>query len=115
MKRGWTATPWRAAFEDLQETLATAQQDRHRRQEWVEEPDGREIGWVVYERQVMTDRVNLLRSREGLPPIPMADVAAKEHMAQGHIDYTRKWALYCADLVVPSEMRQSPAGGESDG
>lgn len=100
-EKGYTATDWRWAFEDLQETLAAAQQERHLRQDWVEQPGQREIGWVVHERQVMTARVNLLRSRLGLPPVPMTAVAIKENLAEGHIDYTKKWAIGCADLVYP--------------
>lgn len=98
---------WRAAFNDLLETLVAAQGERHKRQDWVEQPGYREIGWAVHERQVMTDRVNLLRSRAGLAPVPMTAIAIKENLAMGHIDYTKKWALGCADLVIDG-VRYSP-------
>lgn len=47
----------------------------------------------------MHDRVNVLRGRLGLGPARPADLARAESLACGHIDYTQKFALHCAELV----------------
>jgi hypothetical protein len=90
------ATEWRAALDHLLDTLRAAQEQRSLRQDY----SGDEPAWVTYEREVMTDEVNKLRSRRGRYPISIDEVARKERMACGHIDYTKKYALYCAELAV---------------
>lgn len=88
---------WREAFDDLKAELAVAQDERPQRGNF---PQGGELGWVRHERQVMTDLVNTLRARRGVGPVSMDAVKSKEQLAVGHIDYTTKWAIGCADLVT---------------
>jgi hypothetical protein len=55
--------------------------------------------WILFEREAMTDAVNLERSRLGKSPVSIHDVEMKEQNAVGHSDYTEKFALGCAELV----------------
>lgn len=80
--------------------LVEAQQERLKRPEMVETSDGPEIGWALYERAVMLGVVNEIRSERGLVPVVQADVDRAEHLALGHFDYTEKFALACAELVL---------------
>lgn len=89
---------WRSAFDDLLATLRGEQKFRNERGEWI---DG-ELQWMRLEREAMVDRVNVLRARRGATPVALDAVCAKEQLASGHIDYTTKFALGCADLVVAS-------------
>lgn len=91
-----TYREWRAAYDDLHSTLVSEQDKRATRRGVVcGEPE-----WVAAERDAMVDRVNLLRSRRGLWPLAVTDIRAKEDLACGHSDYTEKYAIGCADLVV---------------
>src|SRR5205085_8800919 len=87
---------WRRALDHLRARLVAAQALRGRRNEIV---DG-EVQWATYEREVMCHEVNKLRARRGLAPVSIDDVRAKEDLACGHVDYTVKYAIGCADLVV---------------
>jgi hypothetical protein len=90
-------------FQKMLYTLMKAQDTRKERQEFIvsNNPDEKypEIGWVVYERQVMLDAVNHERKQLGLDPRPITDIVKVETQATGHVDYTRKFALYCSELV----------------
>lgn len=86
-----------AAFHDLRDALIRAQDERPHLQGIVR--DG-ELEWIAYERAVMTDRVNMLRSRRGLGPVSSDVVRRAEDRAVGHVDYTQKFAIGCADLVI---------------
>ena len=55
--------------------------------------------WILAERQAMHQRVNDIRASRGLPPIDIAEVERVEWSAVGHSDYSRKFSLYCAELV----------------
>lgn len=79
-------------FEDC---LSDIQKEREYRPEVIE---NFEVAWVVYERLFMYGLVN----EESDKLIPLADVVAAEVRATGHIDYTHKFALYCAELVMDS-------------
>jgi hypothetical protein len=59
-----------------------------------------ELSWIVAERLVMFATVNRLRSNYGLPPIQLSSVQRAERQAVGHSDYSKKFALYCAELVL---------------
>ena len=50
---------FRAVIGDMLRVLSAAQEERHLRQAWV---DG-ELGWVLYEREVMLAEVNRLRNK----------------------------------------------------
>lgn len=65
-----------------------------------------EFAWVVSERKEMLEMVNAERQKIDRPPISLKDVFRVENMALGHSDYARKFALYCAELVLrdPEEV-----------
>ena len=86
-----------SAFERLHETLVNAQAFRGLLNERPLE-DGKPA-WVAVERGAMHAAVNRLRDRVGLPGVDPELVERAESMAAGHVDYTKKYALYCADLV----------------
>lgn len=83
--------------------LVEAQKRRHdpAMQEVVDSPDGgRDFRWVLYEREQMLKHVNKAREGLGRAPVDESAVRDAEGQAEGHSDYTRKWALYCADLIL---------------
>ena len=88
---------WRDCYEHLKEALAAAQYERDKR---------RNIGsdgqpeWIAHEFHVMHDETNRLRARLGRGPVDAEPIRHAEQMACGHIDYTTKFALYCADVVM---------------
>lgn len=88
------------------ETLATAQTHRRERDDFVDsdvDPYGHEVGWVVYEREQMHAAVNAELAKRGLGPAPLDEILYIERQAQGHVDYVKKWAIGCADLVLTKE------------
>ena len=56
--------------------------------------------WVLRERRLMRDLVNIERLCEHLPALPITAVERVETMAEGHSDYSSKFALYCAELAL---------------
>lgn len=56
--------------------------------------------WVLAERAAMIDAVQKERRRRGLPDVDPEHVRRGERQAEGHIDYAKKWAYTCADLVL---------------
>lgn len=78
--------------EAFYKTLIEAQKLRPQKSKWI----GVELEWVVYERGVMLDAVNAARFQQGLPSVTNVDMA--ERLAMGHVDYARKFALYCVEL-----------------
>lgn len=85
----------------LQSALAAAQKERPQRQETIVQPDGtQELGWIVYERDLMFREVNRARSELGLPPVELKVVERAERKAVGSADYPLKFALYCRDVVL---------------
>jgi hypothetical protein len=91
----------------LLQRLSLAQEERGLRPDFT--ADG-EPGWVAYERQVMVEATNEERERAGLPPVPPEQVRAVERQAEGHSDYSRKFALGCAFLVVGEAHREAGHG-----
>lgn len=89
------------AFTDvLHRTLAREQELRELRPDLVDGPDGPECLWATYERSRMHEKVNDLRADLGLHPLSLEDILRVERQAAGHSDYSRKFAFYCAELVV---------------
>ncbi|OZB79884.1 hypothetical protein [Microbacterium sp. 13-71-7] len=88
---------YRRDFEELRSVFSAAAEHRSER-EHFDAATG-ELGWVLYERDVMHDAVNRLRARLGRGPVTEDDVLRVERSASGHIDYAQKFALGCADLV----------------
>lgn len=74
-----------------------ASSERDQRQNFV---DGRYPEWVIYERQRMWETVNQERAKLGKPPVEISVVERVERIACGHVDYSSKYALYCAELVL---------------
>lgn len=99
-----------ALHDKMLKVLVAAQDHRKERGDMVPSNNPREkypeIGWVVYERQVMFDAVNEERKSRGLEPVGMEEVVRVETTATGHVDYTRKFALYCAELVLDNRPIQ---------
>jgi hypothetical protein len=91
----------RAACARLKATLVAAARERGKRPEMVVSTFGWELAWVLHERQVMLTAVNTERAEHGLPPVQMQDIERAESRAGGHADYGDKFALSCAELVVP--------------
>jgi hypothetical protein len=58
-----------------------------------------EIAWQRDERDTMYQAVNLLREKLGKRALELHDIMQVESTASGHIDYSSKFALYCAELV----------------
>jgi hypothetical protein len=75
--------------------LIEAQKARSVKSRWIVN----ELEWVVYERQMMQCAVNQVRVERGMAPVTEDDVARVERQALGHCDYSRKFALYCAELA----------------
>jgi hypothetical protein len=96
------ATDYRALVAELREVLleAATPAERRKREDMV---DG-ELGWVLHERQIMTDAVNRLRARTEKGPIHIDTVKRVDQSATGHSDYVLKYALGCADLVLADEQ-----------
>ncbi len=58
------------------------------------------IDWIDRERKVMFDEVNNQRALRNKSPMNLADIIKIETAASGHSDYSSKFALYCAELVL---------------
>lgn len=86
----------------LDGTLAKAMKERKKRQEFIADPHDTHDNpaWVLFERQTMHDAVNKERKTLGKQPVPITQVVRVERSASGHVDYQRKFALYCAELVL---------------
>jgi len=73
--------------------LAVLERAQERRSEVAD------LSWIEYERAAMHAAVNAERTRRGLPAVTMDAIARVESNACGHVDYSRKFALYCAELA----------------
>lgn len=83
------------------DVLTAAQKERPLRQDLIKLPDGsEECGWVAFERETMHRAVNDVRAENGLDEIPIEPVLRAERLAVGHVDYSEKFALYCAELAA---------------
>lgn len=56
--------------------------------------------WIAFEQQTMLDAVNRMRAERGRETITLTALLKKESLAVGHIDYSSKFALYCAEMVM---------------
>lgn len=96
--------PLREMAEQLRGFLVELHSKRDERREVVEGPDwatyeSEMLEWEVYEIEQMASMVNILRSMAGKDLLPVADIYAVDRQAAGHVDYARKFAFYCAELV----------------
>lgn len=87
---------WQSLIQKFLNILITAQTFRDQKGKWIDD----ELEWVIYERQVMFDATNKERANRDLPPVTIDDIKRVEGWASGHIDYSRKLALYCAELAI---------------
>lgn len=55
--------------------------------------------WNTYEMLVVWKRVNQLRDAYDKEMLPFSEIKRVEQLASGHVDYTRKFALYASELV----------------
>lgn len=95
----------RALAAKFREVLATACTERRSRPGIVTGPHGPELEWVVYERTQMLAAVNEELARRGQPAASVDAVLRAENQAAGHSDYARKYALYCAEIVMAGDPR----------
>jgi hypothetical protein len=94
---------WRRVFEDLYEGLANVQTETGK------------PGWLAHESGWMLNAVNRHRARLELGPALMSEIDRAEQTALGHSDYTKKWAIACADLALtptPAAPSEGAAGTE---
>lgn len=84
------------ALRDKLLSILTAAQEERPAREYV---TSGELGWVIYERETMHQAVNEARAEAGKQPLTVDQIEQVESEADGHSDYSRKFALYCAELV----------------
>lgn len=83
-------------FQALRENLAEVQRERNFRPV----TNGKD-GWILYEKLFMWGRVNAMRHHLfNKEPVDFERVEWVEQLACGHVDYTKKFALYCAELIL---------------
>ncbi|KXO90955.1 Uncharacterised protein (plasmid) [Tsukamurella tyrosinosolvens] len=87
---------WKKLTDDFSAALTQAASEREIRSAIL---GSGEPAWVEYERNVMLFAVNNARLERGRPVVDSADVLRVENTAVGHVDYTFKFALRCAELV----------------
>jgi hypothetical protein len=85
-----------ALFNQMYTALTEAQEERPNREEVI----NGELDWITYERTVMLNTVNAARAARFLPPLTVDEIERVEMSATGHVDYTKKFALYCAELAA---------------
>ncbi|MFA6235560.1 MAG: hypothetical protein WC824_15430 [Bacteroidota bacterium] len=73
----------------LLEALTEAQKQRRIREDWIQ-----------FERKVMWAETNRFRNLLGRGPVLETEIIRVESLALGHTDYSERWALYCAELVL---------------
>jgi len=83
-------------FDYMYEFLKRTQKSR----KYMDFPD-----WHNFEKLSMLAAVNEHRAELSREPRSLADIERVEQMASGHIDYTKKFALYCAELIHTDEVR----------
>lgn len=97
--------PFLALVQHFRRTLIAAQGERAERPDLVGSPNGEaECAWAAFERDVMFREVNRLRTEEGFEPVSIEEVMRVESWACGHLDYTAKFALYCAEMAAGFEV-----------
>jgi hypothetical protein len=86
----------------LRSILAGAIAEREQRPDLVDTPNGPECAWALYEREQMLGAVNAIRAdlHPDWPPVPMELVEHADQQAAGHVDWFRKFAWSCAELVI---------------
>lgn len=75
----------------LLQTLAKAQEKRR---------EVNDDSWIEHEFTTMLNAVNIERVRRRLSPTTRTELQLREQQALGHVDYSSKFALYCAELAL---------------
>jgi hypothetical protein len=83
-------------MDQMLRVLSKAQELRPQKSKWI----GDELEWMIYEREVMFRAINAVRLQRGRPAVTIVEVMRMENCAKGHIDYSRKFALYSAELAL---------------
>ncbi len=86
----------RKLMDDFLCVLSDAQRHRPEKSKQV----GDELEWVIYERKVMFRVINAVRLQRERPQVTIEEVRRVERCAVGHVDYSQKFALYCAELAL---------------
>lgn len=97
---GRTHTELMAIRDSMLDVLTEAAKHRHKREHVEGTGPHADLGWVVYEREQMTNAVNVARLSRGLPELTVDDIRQVEQIAEGHADYAAKFAFYCAELAM---------------
>lgn len=88
----------------FQEFLAKLQKERSQRPDFIDVVIrgriSKEPSWAVFEVQGMHTEVNRFRAGVGQPEVSMDDIWRVEGSARGHVDYSRKFSLYCTELAL---------------
>lgn len=84
------------AHQLLLDVLNEAQNSRSK----LSEIQDGEPAWAKFERQTMMNLVNLMRAERGLPKVSLQEIERVERTAAGHVDYSSKFALYCAEIAI---------------
>lgn len=101
MKVSISHAQWTALRQAMLKTLVEAQKERPNLRTF----DNGELAFVVHERSAMYEAVLLARCALDLPAIPLSEIIRVENMASGHSDYSDKFALYCAELVIDGDPK----------
>lgn len=81
--------------------LLDAEQDlRDQRRDFVLWQGKMVCQWQRDELEALLVKINEFRTLAGTPLLDMPHLLSVESMAMGHIDYTRKLALYAAELSM---------------
>lgn len=87
-------------FHDLLERLRDAQDSREYLPMTLDEDGKMALYWNDFEKLVMYRAVNQFRYSLRKQFIAYKEIERVELMAAGHFDYTKKFALYCAELIL---------------
>lgn len=89
-----------ALYDRMQRVLSDAMRERGQRMQVGNWGDGYETAWAHHERHLMLREVNRARAEQGHDPVDVATLRRVEQLACGHVDYFKKFTLYCAELAL---------------
>lgn len=84
----------------LLRVLLDACKERAQRTEILTTEHGPDMEWAVHERKAMLEEVNTIRRRHGKDPVDLDAIEKADRQATGHIDWSAKFAFYCAELAL---------------
>ncbi len=92
-----------ALIKEMEGVFQAAAKERNKRPDVVADPVNPRWtapAWMVFERERMHAAVNAERARRGLVPVDLRAIARVESLACGHVDYAKKYPLYCAEIAL---------------